>query len=199
MNGEEGKAAFLREAEAMYEELRAWREAHAEASFDEIADQVTPQRRKLMGVLLNQLSVQQGDGRYAEATCPTCGERMEASGQRSRQVAHPEGDVELERAYHRCPECGRGLFPPGQPASPGDAKLDAADNRGGSTDGGGDTVLSAGGGILQSLDARQLLQEQSAAAGQQVWRQGGAPSGARGASDGAGPQGGQRNQMAVDP
>ena len=121
MNGAEGKAAFLREAEEMYEELRAWREAHPEASFDEIAEQVTPQRRKLMGALLNQLSVQHGDGRYAEVTCPTCGERMEASGQRRRQVVHAEGDVELERAYHHCPECGRGFFPPRPTASSGDA------------------------------------------------------------------------------
>ena len=119
MKGKEEKAAFLCEAEAMYEELRAWREGHPEATFDEIAEQVTRQRRKLMGALLNQLSVQHGDGRYAEAKCPTCGERMEASGQRSRQVAHPEGEVELERAYHHCPECGRGLFPPGPTASSG--------------------------------------------------------------------------------
>ena len=44
MNGDEGKATFLREAEAMYEELRAWREAHPAASFDEIADQVATVR-----------------------------------------------------------------------------------------------------------------------------------------------------------
>jgi predicted RNA-binding Zn-ribbon protein involved in translation (DUF1610 family) len=117
MKGEDGKAAFLREAEAMYEELRLWRERHPEASFDEIANQVTPQRRKLMGALLEQLSLQHGDGRYAEATCPSCGEKMKASGQGSRQVPHPEGEAELERAYHHCPECGRGLFPPGRATS----------------------------------------------------------------------------------
>lgn len=120
MNGDEEKAGFLREAEAMYEELRSWREMHPEASFDEIAAQVTPQRRRLMGALLERLAVQHGDGRYAEAICPTCGEKMEASGQRSRQVAHPEGEVELGRAYHHCPECGSGLFPPGPTTSSGD-------------------------------------------------------------------------------
>ncbi len=46
---DEEKAAFFREAEAMYEELRLWRDAHPEASFDEIASQVTPRRRELMG------------------------------------------------------------------------------------------------------------------------------------------------------
>lgn len=120
MNRESEKVAFLREAEAMYEELRGWREKHPEASFDEIAAQVTPQRRRLMGALLKQLAEQHGDGRYAEASCPSCGEKMEASGQGSRQVAHPEGEVELERAYHHCPECGRGLFPPRPTTSFGD-------------------------------------------------------------------------------
>lgn len=49
------KAAFMRAAEAMDEELRAWREAHPEATFDEIAAQVTPKRRALMGELLGPL------------------------------------------------------------------------------------------------------------------------------------------------
>jgi hypothetical protein len=98
MNGEKEKAAFLREAEAMYEELCAWREQHAEASFDEIAAQVTPRRRELMGGLLKGLARQHGDGRYAEVNCPECGERMEASGQRRRGVLHSEGETTLARA-----------------------------------------------------------------------------------------------------
>jgi YgiT-type zinc finger domain-containing protein len=113
MKVEKEKAAFLREAEAMYEELQAWRETHPEASFDEIAAQVTPRRRALMGGVLQGLARQHGDGSYAEATCPECGQRMEASGRRRREVLHSEGDTRLERAYHHCPKCGRGLFPPG--------------------------------------------------------------------------------------
>jgi ribosomal protein S27AE len=116
MREEQEKAAFLREAAEMYEGLRKWRAEHPEASFDEIANQVTPRRRVLMGKLLGQLATQHGDGRYAQAKCPTCGEEMEASGRRSRQVVHPEGEADVERAYHHCPECGRGLFPPGPAA-----------------------------------------------------------------------------------
>ena len=57
MNREEEKAAFLREAEAMYEELWSWREKHPEASFDQIAAQVTPQRRRLVSALLKQMAL----------------------------------------------------------------------------------------------------------------------------------------------
>lgn len=120
MGRAEEKAAFLREAEAMYEELRVWRDAHPEASFDEMAAQVTPRRRELMGLVLQQMAVQQGDGRYAEATCPECGAQMAASGRRKRAVVHAEGETAIERAYHHCAACGSGLFPPGQ-ASESDA------------------------------------------------------------------------------
>ena len=116
MSRNEEKAAFMREAEAMYEELRMWREAHPEATFDEIASQVTPRRRELMGGLLKQLALQEGDGKYAEVSCPECSEKMKVSGRRSRGVIHSEGETELERAYHHCPACGRGLFPPGPAA-----------------------------------------------------------------------------------
>lgn len=129
MQSSEEKAMFLQEAEAMYEELQAWREEHPEASFDEIASQVTPRRRKLMGELLEQLVRQHGDGSYAEATCPTCGEAMEASGQRRRRIVHSEGEADLERAYHHCPECGRGFFPPGHALESDETRVDAQDDR----------------------------------------------------------------------
>jgi hypothetical protein len=53
---EQEKAEFVQAAAAMYDELRAWQGRHREASFDEIANQVTPRRRELMGLLLKQLA-----------------------------------------------------------------------------------------------------------------------------------------------
>ena len=116
MSKNEEKAAFVKAAEAMYEELRAWREAHPEASFDEIASQVTPQRRELMGGLLEVLAKAEGDGKYTEASCAECGGEMEASGRRKRRIVHAEGETEIERAYYHCAECGKGFFPPGPTA-----------------------------------------------------------------------------------
>lgn len=128
MSKDNEKAEFVRAAEGMFEELRAWREAHPTATFDEIAAQVTPKRRALMGELLGQLAQQQGDGRYEEATCPSCGEPLEASGRRKRRIVHAEGEVEVERAYHHCPQCGRGLFPPRPAVEPDEAESHAEDD-----------------------------------------------------------------------
>ncbi len=128
MGKSEGKAEYMRAAEAMYEELREWREAHPEASFDEIAAQVTPKRRELMGELLGQLAQQQGDGRYEATLCESCGETLSASGRRKRRIVHAEGEVEVVRAYHHCAECGSGLFPPGPPIEADKSESHPQDN-----------------------------------------------------------------------
>ena len=62
-----GKAAFLREAERMYDELHGWRAENLDVSFDEIGDRVTPYRRALVSKLLEGLAVE-ADERI-EAPC----------------------------------------------------------------------------------------------------------------------------------
>ena len=108
------QAEFMAAAVEMYEELRQWRANHPEASFDEIAAQVTPRRRELMGRLLVQLAGQHGDGEVIEGvSCPECGGAMSYKGTPSREVLHKEGETELVRAYYHCAQCKTGLFPPG--------------------------------------------------------------------------------------
>lgn len=99
---------------AMYDELRDWRQQHPEASFDEIANQLTPRRREVMGELLAQLAHQHGDGTVPEGlNCPECGQALSYRGQTSRGVIHLEGESKLKRAYYYCPACRSGFSPPG--------------------------------------------------------------------------------------
>ena len=98
----------------MWEELYSWRAAHPEASFDQIANELTPKRRALMGQLLEQLACQHGAGEVLEGVkCPACGEMMKYKGGARREVEHLEGETELVRAYYHCTGCKSGLFPPG--------------------------------------------------------------------------------------
>lgn len=106
------KAAFLREAERMYDELHAWRAEHLDASFDEIGDQVTPYRRGLVSKLLEQLAVA-ADERVEAPVCEQCGQAMRYRGTPERTVGHREGEAALERAYYYCDQCGVSLFLPG--------------------------------------------------------------------------------------
>jgi hypothetical protein len=108
----EEEAEFLRAAAAMYKRLQAWRSENLDASFDEIAEQVTPQRRELMGVLLKQLA-EKADEKVQAPLCEGCGGAMVYKGTPRRGVVHSEGESGVERAYYHCADCESGLFPPG--------------------------------------------------------------------------------------
>ena len=111
---EKDRAEFMKAASEMYEELRQWRGQHLEASIDEIAEQITPKRRELMGHLMVQLAGQHGDGEVIEGlSCPECGEAMSYKGKPRRDVIHKEGEEALVRSYYYCARCQAGLFPPG--------------------------------------------------------------------------------------
>ena len=108
------QAELVTQFQGMLADMQAWREAHPEATLDEIANEVTPRRRALIGVLLEHLALQQGNGSVAEGVvCPECGATMRNKGEAAKDMLHLEGDMRLTRAYYHCPHCERGLFPPG--------------------------------------------------------------------------------------
>lgn len=88
-NLEREREEYLVAVAEMYDELRHWRAKHPEASIDEIAGQITPRRRELMGQLMKQLAQQHGDGEVIEGVpCPDCGGAMIYKGRPKRAVAH---------------------------------------------------------------------------------------------------------------
>lgn len=113
-NLDKEREEYLAAVAEMYDELRCWREKHPGASIDEIAGQITPRRREIMGQLMKQLARQHGDGEVIEGLpCPDCGGAMIYKGRPKREVVHLEGETGLERAYYYCAECEDGIFPPG--------------------------------------------------------------------------------------
>ncbi|HSM55477.1 MAG TPA: hypothetical protein VK879_04910 [Candidatus Sulfomarinibacteraceae bacterium] len=115
MSREERKKAFLRKAEAMFEELEGWYDAHPEATFGEIEAEARQQRRELMGEALEVLVNGRDVGKVEEGpACQACGRGMKFKGYRRKKVVGLEGESLLERAYYVCPECeGETIFPPG--------------------------------------------------------------------------------------
>ena len=109
------KAGFLNAAEAMYECMEDWYDAHPDASFEEIEEEMRRQRRGLMGGALETLIVGRDSGFEVEPpACPACRQALEFEGYRTWTVKGLEGDSQLERAYYTCPACsGRGFSPSG--------------------------------------------------------------------------------------
>lgn len=109
-----------REAAKLYRELEAWRDAHPDATYDEIEQEVRRRRPGLMGTFIELLVNGRTTGMQAEAPrCPRCGREMSFEGYRTWRVRGLEGEATLERAYYRCLSCkGQGFFPPGRAVGP---------------------------------------------------------------------------------
>ena len=113
------KAEFMQAAEAMYERMEDWYDAHPDASFEEIEDEMRQQRRELMGGTLETLIAGRDSGfRVEPPTCPQCGQPMVCEGYHAWTVKGLEGDSKLERAYYTCPACAEQGFSPSGPEAP---------------------------------------------------------------------------------
>ncbi len=106
--------------EAVVQALREWRQAHPQATFDEIDAAVQRHFAPVQAQVVAELSQTPQEEREGEAQpaparrCPQCGQPMQAHGARRRRVPTRQGQViTLRRAYYGCPACGAGLFPPG--------------------------------------------------------------------------------------
>lgn len=103
--------------------LWEWRQAHPQATFDEIDEEVSHQFAVLQARVVEALSQPEqrpaGSGETPAAgddplVCPQCQTAMQGRGQHCRRVPTRQGqDVVLQRPYYVCPACGAGRFPPG--------------------------------------------------------------------------------------
>lgn len=111
---EQGRDSFAKAAEAAFDELQAWCEAHPKYTLLELEEQTRAVRQRLMGSAMSSLVAERGTGRPAEGIfCPKCGGKMEDKGQQSRTVEGPEGPITLSRAYQYCASCKEGFSPSG--------------------------------------------------------------------------------------
>jgi len=142
------KAEFLQAAEAMYERLEDWYDAHPAASFEELEAELRDQRRELLGQTLATLIVGRDTGFALQpAACAQCGRPREFIGYRPWTVKGLEGDSRLERAYYTCPVCeGQGFSPSGPEATAARRPLECRCGAGGDAPGAASQVLRFGGG-----------------------------------------------------
>jgi hypothetical protein len=108
-------------AELIRARLQQWRQAHPQATFDEIEDAVQQEVARWQAELVAEMASEgAGERDSAEAAepdarphCASCGLPMQRTGMREREVLSRQGQpIRLQRAYDVCPACGTGVFPP---------------------------------------------------------------------------------------
>ena len=115
---ESQRAEFSDMAQGMHRRLHGWRQTNPDATFDEIAEHVSQERKLLMGHLLGELATATDRGGL-DPSCPTCGEALQNKGVKKRGVLHREGETKLVRNHFYCPACKQGFFPSALKNSPG--------------------------------------------------------------------------------
>jgi len=66
----------------------------------------------VMQQTLQRLVESKQQPRVDDMRCEGCAKRMSRRGKRKKQLVTVRGEVEVERTYYVCPNCGAGRFPP---------------------------------------------------------------------------------------
>ncbi len=117
---DETEARWRKLTEEVMTGVKEWRLQHPKATFEEIEGAIDEglarvRARMLEDVALASAAAEVSKGKGEERpSCPKCGHKMEAQGQRIRSVTTNHNQVvRLKRSYAKCPACGEALFPPG--------------------------------------------------------------------------------------
>lgn len=100
--------------------MKEWRLQHPRASLTEIEVALDERLSRLRARMLQDAALASaaanlsGVAEGERPVCPTCERRMEARGQRTRELTTVhDRTIRLTRSYAACSSCGDGLFPPG--------------------------------------------------------------------------------------
>jgi YgiT-type zinc finger domain-containing protein len=95
----------------------AWREEHPKATMREIEEEVDKRLSGMRARMIGDTAMKSGRAEWEagekEGECPKCGGEMMKKGKKKRKLKTREGqEIELEREYGVCLNCGHGIFPP---------------------------------------------------------------------------------------
>src|SRR6266436_6761080 len=117
MQPEDLQERWKAQGEETFATVAQWRAAHPQATLAEIEQAVDEQMNRLRARMIEQ-AAQASAAAESEASqglvCEQCGQALQARGRAKRRwQTHGGQEVEVERIYSSCPQCGGGFFPPG--------------------------------------------------------------------------------------
>jgi uncharacterized protein with PIN domain len=106
------KAAYMAEAEELFDELMTWDENTPEPDMAQIEEIVLTLRKRMGKRMAETVLAQQEKSQPTEKiSCPECEKEMEDKGQKENEVETRVGNLKIERSYYYCPRCRCGFFP----------------------------------------------------------------------------------------
>ena len=118
MKEEKTEEEWRKLSEEVIRGTREWREKHAKATLREIEEEIDRGLSEMRARMISDTAMNSRSTEWAgienAAVCPRCGVALKKKGKKKRKLQTRAGrEIELEREYGVCPECGQGIFPPG--------------------------------------------------------------------------------------
>src|SRR5258708_34180505 len=110
MKRKEIKTRLLAEAESIINEVIGQAEGNVPTTIDVIEQAALKAGQEIKERILAELVSSTPTDRKGLA-CASCGRKMRKKGTRSRWLLTQAGEVQVEREYWYCEECGSGFFP----------------------------------------------------------------------------------------
>ncbi|MEM2126589.1 MAG: hypothetical protein QXQ53_09375 [Candidatus Methanosuratincola sp.] len=121
---EQLKAEMRAEAEALIDQLLAWREQVDKPNLKEFEEAMLPLREAFGKQLVQDMIENEEAARPVSAPCPHCGAEAAYKGSKEVEIQSRLGSLRLRRAYYYCSRCGRGFFPSGPAVGDGGKSLE---------------------------------------------------------------------------
>ncbi len=107
---DELEARLLEQAQIAIRKLLSQKDGRRDLTMTEMEDLVGELEVELRQAVMQQLV---DDSQTPEqGLCPNCGGKLHNKGKRKRKVITFRGEIEVERNYYVCRDCGEGYFPP---------------------------------------------------------------------------------------
>jgi len=111
---DELRQELRQKSEILIEKTLDWYEANGTPNMSQIETHVLDIREKI-GQETARILIQAQEAVHPPTAplCPECQQPMRYKGGKGKSVDGLIGEVGMERAYYHCPDCHKGLFPPG--------------------------------------------------------------------------------------
>jgi uncharacterized OB-fold protein len=90
-----------------------WNEDNPTPDLAQIEEVVLKLREEMGLEMVGSVLKGQEKRKLVVEKCKTCGKEMGSKGEKRKVIESQIGEIEMERGYYYCDECGAGIFPPG--------------------------------------------------------------------------------------
>ena len=110
---DELKKRLMAQAEAAIDQMLNTRKPTDEITLTEIEQLARVMGEQVMQYVTDGLVKASEDKQDPTLCCPDCGKRLHYKGKKDKPIVTETGETTVRRTYYYCPQCRKGIFPPG--------------------------------------------------------------------------------------